>query len=294
MSILAAPAAGPQQARETASFEVNDVVKTFRGRGGRVVRAIDGVFLSIAPREAVALIGPSGAGKTTLLRLLAGAVRPTNGVVCFEGLSFTDLDAGALRAARSRIGFVAQRHNLVDRLRVWQNVVAGLLGRRSTLGSLRMLFVPSRDELSAAAAALTRVGIAELLNARVDELSGGQTQRVAIARVLVQQPAAILADEPVASVDPRLGSEIIALLRSIAAAAGATLVVSLHDVDLALHHFPRVVGMRQGRIHFDTHTSHVDRGLLAALYLDDPAGEEPSENARRLGRGSASAPILGD
>lgn len=281
-------------ARSDVGFEACEVRRAFRGRGGRLVNAVDGVTLSIAAREAVVLIGPSGAGKTTLLRLLGGAIGPTGGIVRFQGRSFSDLDAAQLREARSRIGFVAQRHNLVERLRVWQNVLAGRLGRKTTLGALKMFFAPSREELAAARASLGRMGIEDLLNARVDELSGGQAQRVAIARVLVQQPPAILGDEPVASVDPRLGSEIVGQLRSIAAAAGATLVLSLHDVSLALNHFPRIVGIRDGRVHFDAPARKVDRELLRALYAGDPTSQELTADGVGLPTSRQVLQVAGD
>ena len=248
------------------AFETRLAIRIFHGRNGRVVRAVDSVTLAFAQAEPVALIGPSGAGKTTLLRLLAGALAATGGDIFFEGQSWRARDAGSLREARSRIGFIAQRHNLVDRLAVWQNVLAGRLGHMTTLGAARMFVWPSQDELNLAAEALSRVGIAELLHSRTDELSGGQTQRVAIARALVQRPIALLGDEPVASLDPEMGSTILALLRDLAQTEGAALILSLHDVRLARAHFPRLVGLREGSVHFDLPTAQVTEDMLRDLY----------------------------
>ena len=250
----------------TPAFETKRATRIFHGRNGRVARAVQSISLKVAQAEPVALIGPSGAGKTTFLRLLAGAIATTEGDIFFEGESWRARDAASLRDARSRIGFIAQRHNLVDRLAVWQNVLSGRLGHMGTLSALRMFVWPSQDELKLASDALTRVGIAELLHSRTDELSGGQTQRVAIARALVQRPIAMLGDEPVASLDPEMGSTIIALLRSLAQTEGAALVLSLHDVRLARAHFPRLVGLRDGSVQFDLPTAQVSDDMLRDLY----------------------------
>jgi len=250
----------------TPAFEARRATRVFHGRNGRVAKAVDGVSLKVAQAEPVALIGPSGAGKTTLLRLLAGAIVRSDGDIFFEGVSWRARDGASLRAARSRIGFIAQRHNLVDRLAVWQNVLAGRLGHVGTLGAIRMFVWPSPDELKLAADALARVGIGELLFSRTDELSGGQSQRVAIARALVQRPTALLGDEPVASLDPEMGSTVLGLLRTLAQTEGAALLLSLHDVRLARAHFPRLVGLRDGAVQFDLPTAQVSDGMLRDLY----------------------------
>jgi len=253
------------------AFEAKGATRVFHGRNGRVARAVDGVTLKFVQAEPAALIGPSGAGKTTLLRLLAGAIAATEGDVLFEGQSWRSRDGASLREARSRIGFIAQRHNLVDRLAVWQNVLAGRFGHMGTLGAARMFVWPAQRELDQAADALARVGIAELLHSRTDELSGGQTQRVAIARALVQRPIALLGDEPVASLDPEMGSAVLALLRDLARTEGAALILSLHDVRLARAHFPRLVGLRAGSVQFDLPTALVTDDMLRDLYSVETA-----------------------
>ena len=241
-------------------FELERVRKVFED--GTV--AVEGISLAIGRGEHVAFIGPSGAGKTTLFRLLNLTLRPTSGTLRLDGLDVTSLSDAQLRGARRRIGTIYQQHNLVGRLRVVHNVLAGNLGRWSTLTAVASLVRP-RD-VTGARRALSQVGIPEKLYARTDGLSGGQQQRVAIARVLVQDPDSILADEPVSSVDPSLATSIVALLRDLSAESRKTLVMNLHSVGLALQYFPRIVGVREGRVLFDLAPDKVSADLLSTLY----------------------------
>jgi phosphonate transport system ATP-binding protein len=164
------------------------------------------------------------------------------------------------------IGTVYQQHNLVPRLRVVHNVLAGRLGDWSLWRALGSLIAPRREDVRAAHAALSQVGIPEKLWARTDELSGGQQQRVAIARVLVQHPEVVLADEPVSSVDPPLAQGIVNLLVELSGTFHTTLIMNLHSVDLALAYFPRVIGFRDGQVAFDRPSAEVTDELLTALY----------------------------
>jgi phosphonate transport system ATP-binding protein len=222
--------------------------------------------------EAACLVGPSGAGKTTLLRLLCGAIRPTRGEVRVEGRSLADPGPAELSRVRSRIGFVHQDLALVPNLRVSQNVIAGSLGSLGLWPSLRAMLLPASRDLERAASILERVGIGSKLYQRTDSLSGGERQRVAIARALYQDPLAILADEPVSSVDPARARDTVALLVELAAERGLTLVVSLHDLELAREFFPRLVGLREGRIAFDLPTGAVDEGRFRGLYRLEERG----------------------
>ena len=226
--------------------------------------ALDGVSLAVGRGEHVAFIGPSGAGKTTLFRLLNLTLRQTEGTLVLAGQDVSGFSDAELRYARTRIGTIYQQHNLVGRLRVIHNVLAGNLGRWSTATALAS-FVRPRG-VDEAARALAEVGIPEKLWARTDELSGGQQQRVAIARVLIQDPDVILADEPVSSVDPSLAVTLVSLLRDLARETRKTLLVNLHSVELALGYFPRIVGVRDGRIHFDLAPDTVTPELLAEVY----------------------------
>ena len=249
----------------TAAFELARASVVYGGRP-----ALDAADLLVRPGEAVALVGPSGAGKTTLLRLLTAAIRPTSGTVRIEERDLGSLSPAELRAARTRIGFVHQDLALVPNIRVSQNVIAGRFGSMSFLGAAKAMVLPARADLERAAAILGRVGIGDKLFQRTDSLSGGQRQRVALARALFQQPSVLLADEPVSSVDPARARDTVALLRDVSAERGLTLVVSLHDLELAREFFPRLVGLRGGRIAFDRETARIDAAEYKSLYrLED-------------------------
>ena len=241
-------------------YRLENIRKVFNGH----LVAVDDVSMKIAAGEQVAIIGPSGAGKTTLFRLLNLTLRPEGGLIWFGDRNVSELRGRALRRTRRRIGTVYQQHNLVPRLSVVHNVLAGRLGAWSGWRAVWSLLRP--QELDIVYAALTQVGIPEKLYARTDELSGGQQQRVAIARVLVQDPEVILADEPVASVDPNLAHAIVKLLVDISRASGKTLVMNLHSVALALTCFPRVIGFREGRIQFDRPPAELSEEFLSRLY----------------------------
>ncbi len=236
---------------------------------GNAVRAID---LRVEAGEAVAIAGPSGAGKSTLLRLLGGTVRPTAGSVLAGGVDRASVAARERRRARARTGFVHQDHALVPTLRVSQNVLAGKLGSRGMLASVRSMLLPSEADLEHVHRLLERVGIPEKLFQRTDTLSGGQQQRVAIARALFQEPGALLLDEPVASVDPARARSLMRLVLGIAAEEGLTLVVSLHDLSIAREFLPRAVGLRAGRVMFDCPMGEVSEEQFEELYQLEATG----------------------
>lgn len=231
---------------------------------GRRQVALDGISFKVDRAERVALIGPSGAGKTTLFRLLNCTLRPNSGRIRINGEDVETLRGKRLRRARRRIGTVYQQHNLVPRLKVIHNVLAGQLGQWSTLRALFSLAKPLDIDL--ARRALEQVSIPDKIFERTDELSGGQQQRVAIARVLVQDPDVILADEPVSSVDPTLASTIVRLLVDISRDTRKTLLVSLHSVDLALAYFPRIIGIKDGVAVFDLPPDKISESMLEDLY----------------------------
>ena len=209
--------------------------------------ALRGVSLHVTAGERVALIGPSGAGKTTLFRCINGAVAPESGRVQVDAVEVSAVRGAALRKIRSQIAVIAQKHDLVDRLRVYQNVMAGALGRWSTVHALRFLLRPRQTELREAEEALASVNLQEKLRSRTSELSGGQQQRVAIARALVQHPLVILADEPVASLDPATAAQVLELLCGLARERGIALLCSLHQPELARRYFDRFVLIEDGR-----------------------------------------------
>ena len=228
------------------------------------VLAVDGVDLVIRPGEFVVILGRSGAGKTTFLRAINRLVEPTAGLVRVAGRPVTGADPAALRVARRQIGMVFQQFNLVRRASVLDNVLAGRLGYVPALPSLLGRF-PVRDR-DLALECLSQVGLAHLAARRADTLSGGEQQRVAIARALAQAPAVILADEPTASLDPALTTEIMGILKSINTERGLTLVVSQHQLETALAYASRIVGFRAGRVTFDGPPSAVTPVVVDAIY----------------------------
>ena len=216
---------------------------------------ISGLDLEIQAGERVALVGPSGAGKTTLLRTLNGQIPPRAGRVLVDGQELARLHGVQLRRARAQIGLITQKHDLVDPLRVDKNVMAGALGRWPTWKALRFLIWSAPAELVEARVALTSVGLASKLLEPTSALSGGEQQRVAIARALIQAPRLLLADEPVASLDPRTAVEVLDLLTGLTRAHGMALICSLHQPELAVRFFDRILEVRDGRVVEQTRVS---------------------------------------
>ena len=209
---------------------------------------LKGISLQAGRGERIAILGPSGTGKTTLFRAINGFVPAVSGSIRLEQTEVTRLHGSALRRLRTRIAVVSQRHDLVDELRVYQNVLAGALGRWSSWRALRFLVWPRKEELAQAEEVLQRVGLGHKLRVRTAALSGGEHQRVAIARALVQQPCLMLADEPVASLDPALCEQTLELLCGLAEESHVTLFCSLHQPRLAERYFDRIIEMRSGEI----------------------------------------------
>jgi phosphonate transport system ATP-binding protein len=228
------------------------------------VRAVDGVDLTVTPGEFVVILGRSGSGKTTFLRAINRLVEPTAGTVRVAGRAVTGAGPAELRAARRQIGMVFQQFNLVRRASVLDNVLAGRLGYVPALPSLLGRF-PAHDR-ALALDCLAQVGLAHLASRRADTLSGGEQQRVGIARALAQTPAVILADEPTASLDPALTADIMDILRSINTERGLTLVVSQHQLETALAYASRIVGFRAGRVAFDGPPTAVTPPVVEAIY----------------------------
>ncbi len=232
--------------------------------------ALRDIALAAEAGEQLAIVGPSGAGKTTLLRLISTALRPTRGRIDLLGGDPWALSAAELRRLRARIAVAHQAPPLPPRQRVVTAVLAGRLGQWPWWKGMASLLYPA--DITGARAALLRLELGERLFDRCDRLSGGQLQRVGIARVLYQQAQLVLADEPVSALDPALALQTVQVMCGDAAARGATLVASLHAVDLARSCFPRIVGMRDGRIVFDLPVAAVDDALLSELYATEGGG----------------------
>ena len=229
--------------------------------------AIDGLTLRIARGEPVAVIGPSGAGKTTLLHLAAAALKPSAGKVHIDGQDPWTLPTSDLQRLRGRLFLAPQVPPLPPRQRVVTAVLAARLPAMSLAASLRSLFYP--DDIAGAHAALQRFDLADKLFERVDRLSGGVRQRIGLARALLSPASLWLIDEPLSALDPKRARQAIAALVDEAAARGVTLVATLHQVDVALERFPRIVGLKAGRVAFDLPAHEVGRELLANLYGDE-------------------------
>jgi len=229
-------------------LEIRDLVVS---RAHKAAPVLSDISLTVRRGEKLAIVGPSGAGKTTLFRAISGFLPIRSGSITVDGIDVKGLRGRRLRKLRCRIGMISQRHDLVDRLWVHQNVMAGALGRWTTVRALRFLLLPKRAELDEAEQALARVALERKLRCRTCDLSGGEHQRVAIARALVQQPLVLLADEPIASLDPILSGQILSLLCSLAHENGFALLCSLHQPEFAYEYFDRVIRIEAGKIASD-------------------------------------------
>ena len=240
-------------------LEIRKVTRRF----GKNV-AVDSVDLEIAAGQMVGVIGRSGAGKSTLLRMINRLVDPSEGSIVYDGTEVSKLRGTALRAWQRDCAMIFQQFNLVPRLDVLTNVLLGRLNHRSTGANLLGLF--SREERIQAIAALERLGIAQTALQRAGTLSGGQQQRVAIARALMQEPKMILADEPIASLDPLNAKIVMDSLADINRREGITVIVNLHTLDTARAYCERVVGMAAGEIVFDGPASELTTDAVRMIY----------------------------
>lgn len=227
-------------------------------------RTVLDASLSVAHGQKVALVGPSGAGKSTVLGLANGSVIPTTGTVTTLGTDLGGASRRRLREVRAGIGTVHQRLDLVGPLPAIHNVNAGNLGRWGLWKSLASLVRPL--EADVARAAMARLGIEDLASTRTERLSGGEQQRVALARIIVQDPALVLADEPISSLDPQRARVVMGLLADVVADGDRSLLVSLHDFDIARGMCDRVIGLRQGRVAFDLPATEVTDRHRDELY----------------------------
>jgi phosphonate transport system ATP-binding protein len=242
-------------------------------RYGRLV-ALSDIDLTVLPGERVAVAGPSGSGKTTLLYLLAGLIQPDGGSLSLVGRDLAKIGPG--RELSELVGIIHQQFNLVPHLPVVHNVLAGRLGQWGILRSIFSL-VSSQDR-EMAGNALEQLGIHDKINERTSRLSGGEQQRVAIARLMLQNPRIVLADEPVSSLDPARANEILQILTGLAGDSGGTLVASLHAPELIRKYFTRVIGLREGVLQFDLPADQLNGQVLEALYDLDRNGSNEVES----------------
>jgi phosphonate transport system ATP-binding protein len=241
-------------------LEVKNLTKIYPGD----ILALDDVSFSVEPGEFLAVIGLSGSGKSTLLRCINRLVEPTSGQILWNGMDITDASQDEMLRIRRKIGMVFQHFNLVSRSRVLTNVLAGRLGYVNPFMSLINKF-PQKD-INMALAQLERVGIANQAYKRADELSGGQQQRVGIARAMVQEPEMILADEPVASLDPVLAHSIMSYLEKINQEDGVMILCSLHFLDLVHRYADRAIALNEGKLMFDGSPGKIDDEKFKEIY----------------------------
>ncbi|WFU01988.1 phosphonate ABC transporter ATP-binding protein [Rhizobium sp. CB3171] len=246
-------------------FELKNVSRRF---GNKL--AVDSVTLDIPQGQMVGIIGRSGAGKSTLLRMINRLADPTSGSIHFAGTEVSKLRGRALRNWQRDCAMIFQQFNLVPRLDVLTNVMLGRLNQRSTTLSLLSIF--SREERIQAIATLERLGIEQTALQMAGTLSGGQQQRVAIARALMQQPKMILADEPIASLDPLNAKIVMDALRDINEREGITVITNLHTLDTARNYCERIVGMAAGRVVFDGKPSELTAAAVKEIYGTDKDG----------------------
>jgi phosphonate transport system ATP-binding protein len=246
-------------------FELKNVTRRF----GKKL-AVDSVTLDIPQGQMVGIIGRSGAGKSTLLRMINRLQEPTSGSIHFGGVEVSSLRGEALRNWQRDCAMIFQQFNLVPRLDVLTNVMLGRLNHRPTMLSLLSIF--SREERIHAIAALERLGIEQTALQLAGTLSGGQQQRVAIARALMQKPKMVLADEPIASLDPLNAKIVMDALRDINEREGITVITNLHTLDTARSYCERIVGMAGGRVVFDGKPGDLDASAVKEIYGTDKDG----------------------
>ncbi|MEN2388326.1 phosphonate ABC transporter ATP-binding protein [Comamonas sp. A7-5] len=238
---------------------------------------LHGIDMDVKAGEFVVMLGLSGAGKSTLLRCMNGLNQPDSGQLQVGGIDL--MRRHSRRELARHVAMVFQHHNLVQRLSVRKNVLTGRLGQVGTLASVLQLF--RQSDIALADACLQRVGLAHKADERTEALSGGQMQRVGIARALAQQPKLILADEPVASLDPKTARSVLQYLRDATRELGIAVVCNLHQVDYAREFGDRIVGLSQGRMVFDGVPAMLDEAALNAIYSGEPqpAGHTPEQGA---------------
>ena len=247
---------------ETA-VRIRGLGKVFDGR----IRALEGIDLDVAEGEFLAVLGLSGSGKSTLLRCINRLIEPTEGRVWIFGREITAAQPRELRRMRRQIAMIFQQFNLVRRHSALLNVLTGALGWTGTAPSLLLSF--PEEERERALASLERVGLGDRAEARADTLSGGQQQRVAIARALMQRPRLVLADEPVASLDPPLRHSVMRHIEALNREEGLTVLCSLHDIDLVKSYATRVVALRAGKLVWEGSPDDLNMNVFHEIYGEE-------------------------
>ena len=244
-----------------AVLEVRDLCARYSTSGPEVLK---GISFRVEADDFFAVIGPSGSGKSTLIRCINRLVNPSGGEIFFYGREVTKLRGRQLRLLRRDIGMIFQEFNLIDRMSVMDNVLAGRLGYTSNLRSLFRAF--TRDDIQHALKLLDQVGLLEFVDKRADELSGGQRQRVGIARALIQKPKLLLLDEPTSALDPKISREVMSLIKQMTTELKVPCLCNIHDVTLALEFCNKIIGLQDGKKMFDGPAEEMDQSMLDKIY----------------------------
>ena len=226
--------------------------------------ALSNVSFSVNEGEFVSIIGPSGAGKSTLLRCINRMIDATEGEIIFDNKNILTFNKKEIRKCRAKIGMIFQHYNLVNRLSVIENVLHGRLGHKSTFAGMLGLY--SEEEKRKAITLLGLLGLEEQIYKRCDQLSGGQKQRVGIARALIQDPKMLLCDEPIASLDPNASKVIMDYLKKVSTTMGITVIVNLHQVEVALNYSDRLIGVSKGEIVYHGSPNDITTKQIHAIY----------------------------
>lgn len=244
--------------------------------------ALTDISFFVPKGQMVAIIGRSGAGKSTLLRCLNGIIPVTSGQIAINDVGITEASAKQRLIARRRIGFVYQEYNLVERSSAFRNVISGRLGQMPPWASA--LGIYGREDRERALGCLDRVQLLHKAEQRADRLSGGEKQRVSLARALAQEPWVVLADEPVASLDPELAHEVMGFLRRAATDEGIPVLVNIHDVALAMEYADRMIGIAEGLVEYDGPPGGLTAEVQRRIYRRDQASQPPAPAPARLPR----------
>ncbi|ALC83841.1 MULTISPECIES: phosphonate ABC transporter ATP-binding protein [Bacillus] len=239
-------------------------LKKIEKQYGKETKALSNVSFSVKEGEFVSIIGPSGAGKSTLLRCINRMIDASGGEVHFDDVEMMSLGKRNLRKVRTKIGMIFQHYNLVNRLSVIENVLHGRLGYKSMMAGMLGLY--SKEEKMEAVKILNILGLEDQIYKRCDQLSGGQKQRVGIARALIQNPKLLLCDEPIASLDPNASRVIMDHLKNISTSMGITVLVNLHQVDVALNYADRVIGVSKGQVVYNGSPEDMTKEKIHEIY----------------------------
>jgi phosphonate transport system ATP-binding protein len=251
---------------------VNHLAKSYDGEK----KNLTDVSFQVAPGEVAVIIGPSGAGKTTILRSLNQLIKDDDGEILLDDVDLRQLNRAELRRARCQIGMIFQNYNLIEPLTALENVLHGCLGTKSNLAGMFSLY--RNSEKLEALQLLQKVGLGDFAYQQCRSLSGGQKQRVGIARALMQHPKLILCDEPIASLDPKSTRTVMTLLRDLAVNDGISVLINLHQVDIAREFADHVIGINQGTVVFDDSPAALTDTAVANIYRKQPVAEEVGVN----------------